>query len=94
MAPIPAVLLRRLDLHLRQLDPDIELEEEPLQRIYTLGGETLAVILPHRDLFRLRTGANPCWEARIRTPEEALEALGRILDRYWQIVSDRRDGAC
>ncbi len=94
MEPMAAALLRRLELHLRQLDPAIELEEAPLERVYRLRGETLVVILPHRDLFRLRTGSSPCWEARIRTPEEALEALGRVLDHYWLIASKGRAAGC
>jgi len=87
MEPVVAVLLRRFDLHLRQLDAAVAVEGGPLRRIYRLREEILAVISPHQDLFRLQTGSDPSWEARIRTPEEALEGLARVLDHYWQLLA-------
>lgn len=87
MEPIVAVLLRRFDLQLTQLDPEIEVESSPLRRVYRLGTQVLAVVHLHRDLFRLQTGGDPAWEARIRGPEEALAALARVFDRYWQVLA-------
>jgi len=94
MEPVVAVLLRRLDRQLRQLDPAVRLEESGFRREYRLEGELLAVIFPHRDLFRLQTGSDPNWEARIRSPEEALEGLARVLDHYWQLIARRGRDAC
>jgi hypothetical protein len=94
MEPVVAALLRRLDIQLRQIDPAVRIEGDPLRRVYMLGARVLAVVSLHRDLFRLQTGGRPAWEARIREPEEALEALARVLDWYWQIVSGREREAC
>jgi len=91
MEPVVAVLLRRFDLHLRQLDKRVRMEGGSLRRVYTLDGEVLAVLSLYRDLFRLQTGANPAWETRIRTPEEALEGLARVLDHYWTLTSRRQE---
>jgi hypothetical protein len=87
MEPEVAVLMRRFEIHLRQLDPRIRLEGGPLRRLYKLGADLIVVISPHRDLFRVQTGGRPAWEARIRDPEEALAALARALDRYWALVA-------
>lgn len=87
MDPVVAVLLRRFELQLRQLDPEIDVESGPLRRVYRLGEEVLAVVYYHRDLFRLQTGGVPTWEARIREPDEALAALARVFDRYWQLLA-------
>lgn len=94
MEPVVAALLRRLDIQLRQIDPAVRTEGDPLRRVYMLGERTLAVVSLHRDLFRLQTGGHPAWEARIREPEEALEALARVIDWYWRLVSDREQEAC
>ncbi len=87
MDPVIAVLLRRFELQLRHLDPEIQVESGPLRRVYRLEGETLAVVHTHRDLFRLQTGGTPLWETRIREPAEALAGLARVFDRYWQILA-------
>ena len=87
MEPVVAVLLRRFDLHLRQLDPRLRVEGDPLRRVYMLGSDILAVISLHRELFRLETGSQPSWEARIRSPEEALDGLAHVLDHYWQLAA-------
>jgi hypothetical protein len=87
MDPVIAVLLRRFELQLRHLDPEIQVESGPLRRVYRLEGEMLAVLHIHRDLFRLQTGGVPTWETRIRQPEEALAGLARVFDRYWQILA-------
>ncbi len=87
MDPVVAVLLRRFELQLRQLDPEIRVESGPLRRVYHLGEDVLAVVHFHRDLFRLQTGGVPAWEARIRQPDEALAALTRVFDHYWQLLS-------
>jgi hypothetical protein len=93
MEPVVAALLRRFDHQLLQLDPAVRLEGQGLHRLYYLGDEMLAVISPHRDLFRLRTGAEPVWEARIREPDEALEGLARVLDHYWRLVARLENSA-
>lgn len=87
MEPVVAVLLRRFELQLGQLDARIQLEESPLRRVYRLDGQVLAVLHLHRDLFRLETGGLPSWEARIRSPEEALAGLARVLDHYWRLLA-------
>ncbi len=87
MDPVIAVLLRRFDLQLRHLDPEIQVEAGPLRRVYRLGEELLAVVHTHRDLFRLQTGGQPAWETRIHEPDEALVGLARVFDRYWQILA-------
>ncbi len=87
MEPVVAVLLRRFELQLGQLDARIQVEESPLRRVYRLDGEVLAVLHLHRDLFRLETGGLPSWEARIRSPEEALAGLARVLDHYWRLLA-------
>lgn len=87
MEPVIAVLLRRFELQLAQLDPRIRLEVSPLRHVYRLDDQVLAVLHLHRDLFRLETGAEPSWEARIRSPEEALAGLTRVLDHYWRLLA-------
>lgn len=87
MEPVVAVLLRRFELQLRQLDPRIQVEAGALQRVYRLDGDVLAVLHLHRDLFRLQTGTGPSWEARVRSPEEALAGLARVFDHYWQLLA-------
>lgn len=87
MEPVIAVLLRRFELQLAQLDPRIRLEASPLRHTYRLDDQVLAVLHLHRDLFRLETGAQPSWEARIRSPEEALVGLTRVLDHYWRLLA-------
>ncbi|MCP4548296.1 MAG: hypothetical protein GY835_17685 [bacterium] len=94
MEPVVAVLLRRFDIQLRQLDSDIELKSDPLRRTYRIGDRNLAVLSLYRDLFRLRTGSNPCWEARIKNPEEALDGLSRVFDYYWQLMAQERRETC
>lgn len=87
MDPVVSVLLRRFELHLRQLDKRIRVEGDPFCHVFRMGQDTLAVISLHYDLFRVRTGAHPAWEARIRNPEEARDALMRILEQYWRLVA-------
>lgn len=87
MEPVVAVLLRRFELQLAQLDPRIRLEAGPLRHVYRLDDQVLAVLHLHRDLFRLETGSEPIWEARIRSPEEALAGLTRVLDHYWRLLA-------
>ena len=94
MEPVVAVLLRRFDLQLRQLDPEIEMEGGALRRIYRLGRDELVTISMHRDLFRLSTGSEPKWEARIRSPEEALAGLARVFDHYWCLIARGEEKAC
>ncbi|MBM4117192.1 hypothetical protein FJ251_05515 [bacterium] len=87
MEPVIAVLLRRFELQLAQLDSRIRVEASPLRHVYRLDDQVLAVLHLHRDLFRLETGSEPSWEARIRSPEEALAGLARVLDHYWRLLA-------
>jgi hypothetical protein len=94
MEPVISVILRRFDHQIRQLDRAMEIDATPLRRVYRVRGEELATITIHRDLFRLRTGNTPAWEARVRNPDEALAGLARVLDFYWQLIYRKGSDSC
>ncbi len=88
----PAVARLYVDLveFIGNLDDRVEIDDNGVDVRAQFAGETLARVVPYRELMHVSIGEEPVWEARLRDHRGWMEAADRVLEVFVERFSRTR----
>lgn len=84
-------LFEKMRRDLAQIHTDVSVVESEIDFRAEYGDEVICRVVPYRELLHVHVGANPTWEARIRSETAYADVMERVVGVFLRCISAPAD---